>query len=201
MGISIKDGKLIYHLTALANIESILINGLKPRKELTETFKDIAEKDIIDFRNTNNISNLIPFHFFTGTPFAGAVQKNYPDIEFVYIALHRDIAKDPKKNFKIIPTHPKHMKPLKMFKYKEGLKEIDWELMEKRDYTDSECKEACMAECVAGYKHISPKIFHCIIVKSKETKSYIEKLCQKIYKTNCKQTFFIDVEKKRFVGP
>lgn len=138
---SIKNGKLLYHLTALTNMESILRDGLKPRFSLNENFKDVAEQDIIEFRNKNNISNLVPFHFFSGTPFAGRVQIDYPDEEFVYITLHRNVASNPKNSFKIFPTHPKHMNPLKLFDYEEGFEEIDWELMEKRDYSDSECKE------------------------------------------------------------
>ncbi|MHC3993736.1 DarT ssDNA thymidine ADP-ribosyltransferase family protein [Thiomicrolovo sp. ZZH C-3] len=200
MGTSIKDGKLLYHLTALTNIESILTNGLKPRANLTEVFKDVAEQDIIDFRNAHNISNLVPFHFFAGTPFAGRVQKDHPSVEFVYITVHRDTAKSKRNNFKIFPTHPKHMNPLEIFDYEEGFQKIDWELMEKRDYSDNECKETCMAECVAVHRSVPAKAFHSIIVKSEETKNYLEQLCQKLYGADCRQTFYIDVEPRRFIG-
>lgn len=200
MGTSIRNGKLLYHLTALSNIESILTNGLKPRANLAEVFKDVAEQDIIDFRNAHNISNLIPFHFFAGSPFAGRVQKDHPNVEFVYITVHRDIVKHKNNNFKIFPTHPKHMNPLEIFDYEEGLQRIDWELMEKRDYLDDECKEACMAECVAVHSSVPAKAFHSIIVKSEEIKNYLEQLCQKLYRVNCRQTFYIDVEPWRFVG-
>jgi len=196
----IKDGKLLYHLTALSNIESILKYGLKPRANLTEVFKDVAEQDIIDFRNSNNISNLVPFHFFAGIPFSGRVQKDHPSEEFVYITVHRDVAKRKDNNFKIFPTHPKHMKPLEIFDYEEGFEKIDWNLMETRDYSNTECKETCMAECVALHSSVPSKAFHSIIVKSIEVKNYLEKLCQKIYNKDCKQTFYIDVEEWRFVG-
>jgi len=195
MATPIENQKLLYHLTAVNNIESILKDGLLARVNV-QNFTDIAEQDIIDFRNQEGISNLIPFHFFGGTPFAGAVQKNNPDKEFVYITIHRDIAKE--NNFKIFPTHPKHMNPLQAYDYEEGMKKIDWELMNKRDYTDYECKEVCMAECIAPFKAISPKIFHSIIVKSEDTKKYIEELCYNILEKKC--NFFIDVEPKYFVG-
>ena len=195
MATLIEDQKLLYHLTALDNMKSILRNGLMPRKNI-EGFIDIAEQDIIDFRNEKGISHLIPFHFFKGTPFAGRAQIDYPDTEFVYITIHRDVAK--KSNFKIFPTHPKHMNPLKLYEYEEGFKKIDWELMNKRDYDDYECKEVCMAECVAPYKSIPADAFHSIIVKSEETKKYVEELCQQIFNGKCK--FYIDIEPYSFIG-
>ena len=191
----IQDQKLLYHLTALDNIKSILENGLMPRKNI-EDFTDVAEQDIIDFRNKEGISHLIPFHFFRGTPFAGIVQKNNPNKEFVYITIHRDIAK--RKNFKIFPTHPKHMSPLKLYDCEEGFEIIDWELMNKRDYSIYECKEVCMAECVAPYKSIPADAFHSVIVKSEETKKYLEELCRKIFKEKCK--FYIDIKPDSFIG-
>lgn len=91
------------------------------------------------------------------------------------------------------------MSPLKAFEYEEGLEEIDWELMDKRDYNNEECKEICMAECVAPFKSVPAEAFHSIIVKSEETASYLEGLCTKIYKHNCKRNFYIDVEEWRFI--
>ncbi len=200
MGQKIKNSKLLYHLTSLSNIESILTNGLQPRATLKETFKDVAEQEIIEFRDKHKISNVIPFHFFSGTPFSGRVQKDNPNEEFVYLTLHRDTASSKNNNFKIFPTHPMHMNPLEVFDYEEGFKKIDWELMEKRDYSDFECKEVCMAECVCVHTKIESKVFHSIIVKNDETKKYIESLCQKLYKNNCKPKFFIDVQPWTFVG-
>jgi hypothetical protein len=194
---SIQDQKLLYHLTALENLESILSDGLKPRSEL-KSFKDVAEPDIIDFRDQKGISNLIPFHFFAGTPFAGVAQKDNPDTEFVYITLHRDVAK--KHDFKIIPTHPKHMESLEILDYNEGFKRIDWKLMNQRDYSDYECKEVCMAECVAPDKSISANAFHSIIVRTEAVKKEIEELCEKIFNKKCEKVkFFIDVKPYLFL--
>ena len=195
MATPIEKQKLLYHITAVDNIESILKNGLQARTNV-QNFTDVAEQDIIDFRNQTGISHLIPFHFFLGTPFAGVVQKNHPDKEFLYITIHRDIAK--KNNFKIFPTHPKHMNPLEAYDYEEGMKKIDWELMNERNYDNYECKEVCMAECVAPFKAILPKVFHSIIVKSEDTKTYIEELCKNILEEKC--SFHIDVRPEWFVG-
>lgn len=195
MATPIENQKLLYHLTALKNIESIFSNGLKPRQSVCN-FTDVAESDIIAFRNIVGISHLIPFHFFKGTPFAGVVQKNHSDKEFIYITLHRNLAK--KNKFKIYPTHPKHMNPLKLYEYEEGLKIIDWTLMNTRDYANYECKEVCMAECVAPFTEIPASAFHSIIVKSEETKKYLEELCKNIFKKKC--NFFINVDSHSFVG-
>ena len=188
---------LIYHLTSLSNIKSILQNGLKSRSTLTEKFKDVAEQDIVKFRNENKISNHISFHFFASSPFAGRVQKDHPKEEFIYITIHRNTAK--RLKFKIIPTHPMHMNPLKIYDYNEGFEKIDWKTMELRDYSDSECKETCMAECVGHYKAIDSKAFHSIIVKSKKTEQSIELLCKELYDKECKKNFFIDITPSIFV--
>lgn len=45
-----KEGKLLYHLTELKNLESIIDFGLVPRKILREntvTFGDVADPEII----------------------------------------------------------------------------------------------------------------------------------------------------------
>lgn len=193
---SIKDGKLLYHITALSNIVSIFENGLLSRASLKDNFKDVAEQDIIDFRNTHKITNLIPFHFFAGTPFAGRVQIDYPNEEFIYITIHRDTVKYKDNDFKIFPTHPKHMNPLEIYSYEEGFEKIDWELMEKRDYLDYECKEICMAECVANHSSVPVNSFFSIIVKSEETKKYIQKLYFDMFKVTT--PFYINVQTSNF---
>lgn len=193
---SIKDGKLLYHITALTNVESIFKNGLLARVSLKDTFKNVAEQDIIDFRDNHKITNLIPFHFFAGTPFAGRIQIDYPTEEFVYVTIHRNTAKLKSNDFKIFPTHPIHMNPLKIYPYEEGLEKIDWELMEKRDYSDHECKEVCMAECVANHSAVPSDIFNSIIVKSNETKEYLEKLYYEVFKKNV--PFHINVNSTYF---
>ncbi len=200
MNSTIKNGKLLYHLTALSNIKSILTNGLKPRANLDEAFKDVAEQDIINFRNAHKISNTVPFHFFAGTPFAGRVQRDHPSVEFVYITIHRNTAKSDKNTFKIFPTHPKHMNPLEVFDYEEGFNKINWELMERRDYANNECKETCMAECVALHSSVPATVFHSIIVKSQETHDYIDNLYKELYGLNCKKSFYINIVPNIFIG-
>ena len=49
----IKYGKLLYHLTKLSNLDSIIENGLVSRKILEDkavTFADVADHDIMDKR-------------------------------------------------------------------------------------------------------------------------------------------------------
>lgn len=43
---NIRDQKLLYHLTSLENLGSILRNGLKPRAQLRE-FEDVADAEIL----------------------------------------------------------------------------------------------------------------------------------------------------------
>ena len=80
----IEEGKLIYHLTDIANLENIIKYGLLSRKELQNIgllFKNVADPEIIGFRRT--------------------------------------------------PRHPLNMSPFMMYTYEAGMKEIDWETMNK----------------------------------------------------------------------
>lgn len=59
-----KEGKLLYHLTELKNLESIIDFGLVPRKILREntvTFGDVADPEIIHKRKVWDWTDT--FHF------------------------------------------------------------------------------------------------------------------------------------------
>ena len=159
-----KDQKFIYHLTAIKNLESILENGLGCRKRVVTKdydFCDVANTEIIQKRTESDLDKYVPFHWRSKTPFAGDVLKRNRDTEFCYILVRRDIAKD--NGFKIIPTHPLHGS-LELYDYDEGFNRINWDLMDTKNYSDEECKETSMAECLSA-KTVSSKLFDKICVK------------------------------------
>ncbi len=167
-----KEGKLIYHLTAIGNLNDIFRNGLRPRNQIGD-FIDIADQEIIDHREKEGLNNLIPFHFFAPSPFHGTVQKAHTDKKFVYITILRDFAKA--SDFKILIKHPLSLVGCIPIHYDLGMAQIDWETMAKRDYTDHDCKEICLAECLTD-KIILPKNFFSIYVKSEDDKKEVETL-------------------------
>ena len=67
MGIeTAKTGKLLYHLTKLSNLESIIQQGMLPRKYILENgirFGDIADGQIISKRQELGLDIYTPFHF------------------------------------------------------------------------------------------------------------------------------------------
>ena len=130
----IKNEELLYHLTSLENLASILTYGLLSRNEVNN-FYDVADEDIIDFRQKMNLNQYIPFHFFPGSPFAGRVQKYYHNIEFIYICISREFAK--LNNFKIIPRHPNSMNGKLVYDYSVGYEIIEWDIMDTRDYSET----------------------------------------------------------------
>ncbi|WP_318785907.1 DarT ssDNA thymidine ADP-ribosyltransferase family protein [Methanimicrococcus hacksteinii] len=171
MTANIKNQKLLYHLTDADNFESIVSNGLQSRKSCRNiSFKDVADQEIISFREEAGLDEYVPFHFFAQNPFDGRVQKKYPDSEFIYISIRRDLAQH--YNFQIIPQHPLSMDPFKMYDYNEGMDIIDWNAMNSRDYHDPYIKNVCMAECVGKYI-IPAKTFHCVWVRTNKSKSYV----------------------------
>lgn len=171
-----KNGNLLYHLTSLENLQAILSNSLRARGSL-QRFKDVADKKIVAYRQQNDLNGLVPFHFIPGSPFAGVVQSQYPNGEFVYITLKRSTAKS--RNFKIIVQHPLSLTNPMLYDYDKGIEEIDWEMMKKRDYSDPICKKVCMAECLAS-ENIQPKDFHAIYCKDEAAKKKIEDICKHI---------------------
>lgn len=174
-----KDGKLLWHLTPLTNLESIFQNGLLSRKklaEMKEDFIDIADHEILDCRSKFGLEHYIPFHFMQKTPFAGIVMKKNSDEEFVYLTLHRATARS--NNFKIITKHPLNEGAEFYNNYDEGMVAINWELMEdaNRNYAIHEVKETCMAECVCHFEEIHISNFHCIYTKNKAVEEVVKSL-------------------------
>ena len=69
------------------------------------------------------------------------------------------------------------MKPFIMYNYDDGMEKIEWDKMEVRDYSDYECKEICMAECVYDGS-ISIHEFSNIYVKTEANKRYVDGLLE-----------------------
>ena len=89
---NVKSGKLLYHLTELKNLESIIRFGLIPRKVLLEntvTFEDIANPEIIVKRERLGLDEYIPFHFHPYTAFDLAVKKQHANDEMMYICIRK----------------------------------------------------------------------------------------------------------------
>ncbi len=138
----IKDQKLLYHLTDIDNIPSILKDGLMPRAELNG-----ADSDIIESREGLGLENYVPFHFFANNPFDGRVQLDHVEKNFVLISVRRDYAKA--NGWQIIPRHPLADQDIELMNYDDGFNAINWSKMHERDYSDDESKSVCMAECLS----------------------------------------------------
>ncbi len=180
---SIREGKLIYHLTPLDSLESIIKNGLMSRDSLEKInveFIDTADHDILHDRERLGLSNYIPFHFHYHTAYDTAVKNNHIDKKFVYICLRRDYARN--NNFLIIPIHPASNEQPELFKYDEGFEKIDWDTMEMNNLQAKDNgvesryhKQVRMAESLA-VSTISPEDFQSINVPNEEVKNYVENL-------------------------
>lgn len=112
-------------------------------------FCDVADQAIIEFRESENITSYIPFHFYAPTPFAHAVLKTHRNVAFAYLAVNRTYARQ--HGFQIIPMHPLSSamrQQLQVLSFDEGMSAIRWDVMDERDYNDSVSKCICMAECV-----------------------------------------------------
>lgn len=167
---NISSGKLLYHLTNIDNVESIINQGLLPRSEI-HGFVDIADADILDSRKALKLEEYVPFHFFARNPFDGRVQADRPNDDFVLFTVRRVVAKA--NNWIVVPRHPLS-DDIELYDYDEGIEEIDWGKMEERDYSDPECKSICMAECLSPQAVPVGKIFSIITKDENDQDSVLE---------------------------
>lgn len=187
---SIRDQKLIYHLTAISNLEGIFTLGLLPRSSSPATVLDVADPEILEGREVGELEEYVPFHFFAGTPFAGAVQKKHANDEFVFICIRRTVAES--NGFMVVPSHPLNNKtPLEVLPYHKGLARIDWPAMERREYNDPQSKQACMAECLASGK-VDQSRFCNLYVRTEEAKSLVEEMANR-------PSVYVNVNQRMFV--
>lgn len=168
---AIKEQKLLYHLTSLNNVGSILDNGLQPRAGL-KGFHDVADAEILAGRNEHGLENYVPFHWFSRNPFDGRVQKDRSNEDFVLITVRRALALG--NNWKVLPKHPLAKQEFRLYDYQEGFDLIDWKLMESRVYGNNECKSVCMAECLSPGP-VSASDFFKIFVPEERVKDVVLK--------------------------
>ena len=177
----VKEGKLLYHVTALENMESILRNGLLSRTDVEGKGilqKDVANSKIIKKRKSLKILDYVPFHFFEPTAFTGNIFENHSDTTFCTIAIRREFAQ--RSNFKICTAHPLSKKPqAEVLDYEDGFAAIDWDALEKRDYHNEESKNAGMAECLA-ISPVLPEDFQSVYVPTDKIKQELKKLADEI---------------------
>ena len=178
----IKNGKLLYHLTELDNLKSIIENGLCSRYEILKNnrcFYDIADSQIINKRKNFMLDKYVPFHFHPYSAFDVAVKNTHTNKEFIYVCVLRDFAKN--NNFLILPRHPLSG-CYKLFSYIQGFEEIDWDVMEKTQEKPGYDKMVRMAECLSD-KPILAKDIYCIYAKNENIKNHIKNL-EKSYSIN-----------------
>lgn len=173
---SVKNGKLLYHLTDIGNLENILKEGLLSRNRLVGDirFNDIADKQIISKRNSMGLGDYIPFHFHPYSSFDVAVKNIYSEKEFIYICITRKLAIY--NNFKVLPNHPLSngdVSEYNLLEYDEGFKKIDWQAMDTLGTEDKYIKQVKMAECLTQLT-IPAKCFQSIAVRNDEIRKYVK---------------------------
>ncbi len=190
-------GKLLYHITHIDNIPSILTLGLMSRKTLEQTgiyFKDTADQEILNKRENykDSLSQYVLFHFFAKNPYDGAVCKTNGAENMVIITIPRALHQQ--YRFLVIPSHPLDSDTPDIYPYEEGLKKIRWDILDMqvgRDYHNPEIKKACMAECVAD-RTISPLDFYGLYVKTEAAKAKIQRM---------ENSHLVNIEVKPFMFP
>lgn len=171
---NIREGKLLYHLTELDNLPSIIKYGLLPRKDAQKLkFKDVANPEIIEKRSKFGLDNYIPFHFHPYSAFDVAVKSEHCDDNLIYICIKREDARE--NAFKILPKHPLSIAECALYEYDEGFNKIDWKAMHTPGNEEEYVKHVKMAECITDLI-IPVDSFASIYVKDDATKELVESL-------------------------
>lgn len=175
----IEDGKLLYHLTKLSNLDSIIENGLVSRRILESEemdFGDVADPNIMSKRKEFGLDRYVPFHFHPYSSFDVAV-KNAHSGEFIYICITRALASA--NDFLILPKHPLSIQEVKLYSYDEGIEKIDWDAMESSSTESDYIKNVRMAECLTD-KIIPVGCFQSIAVRNKAVKKNVEDMLKAV---------------------
>ena len=180
MGIeTAKTGKLLYHLTKLSNLESIIQQGMLPRKFILENgikFGDIADGQIISKRQELGLDKYTPFHFHPYSAFDVAVKHTYHGENMIYLCISRELARA--NDFKILLKHPLSVQECKLYDYDEGFALIDWNTMMETNREDDYAKQVKMAECLTE-KRILIQAFICMYVPSQDVKNEVIKILKR----------------------
>ncbi len=170
----IHNGKLLYHLTKLSNLDSIIENGLVSRRILLDNsagFDDVADPAIMSKRTELGLDEYVPFHFHPYSSFDVAVKNTYRDDDFIYICIYRQLAKD--NDFVIVPRHPLNSFHVELLSYEDGFEAIDWESMERSSTESDYIHDVRMAECLTN-KVIPVNCFQSIAVKDESIQEIVE---------------------------
>lgn len=170
-----RDKKLLYHLTALENLASVMEHGLLSRAEVLARglgFEDVADPEIIEGRG--DLDRRVPFHFMPRSPFDYAVVRSRPRATFVLLAVSRKTAI--RAGWEIVPRHPLSGSP-EVYPWADGFDRIDWHQMDRedRDYNDHECKMVCMAEALSPTT-VTWGMLQSIWVPDEEVKAEVRKI-------------------------
>lgn len=174
-----KDGKLLYHLTELSNLESIVRNGLQSRKQLKESqkdFADVADPNIISEREVLGLDGYIPFHFHPYSAFDVAVKNNHAQDIMIYVCISRVFAKN--NRFKILPRHPLSAENCILYDFNEGMNKIDWDILMEVGSDAEDAKSIKMAEALCD-RTIYVQEFQSIAVATVEDKEKVENILEK----------------------
>ncbi len=148
-----KTQKLLYHLTQVANFQSIVHNGMLPRRTITEEhirFSNVADMEIISKRTELGLDGFTPFHFHPYSAFDVAVKNTYDAQRMMYMCITRSLAR--RNAFKILPKHPLSLEECVLYDYDEGFNLIDWETMTTKNLHSDYAKEVKMAECLTDLR-------------------------------------------------
>lgn len=120
-----KEDNFVYHITTLNNFNSIINNGIIPRKQLIEnefSFVDIANPDIINKRSTDA---KVLFHLTPYNIFSYALRNKFTD--WVYILVSKQNIE--KHNYKVVKNHPLNECAEYFDTFEIAYIHIDWEKM------------------------------------------------------------------------
>ena len=158
------ENRLVYHITHIDNLESIIQNGLlstNKKKDMNVSHVNIANKSIQETRSEmvvpcgpgGTIHDYVPFYFASRTPMLLGVinTKNYDQPLMVYLCLKLDVID--KGNAVFTDASANTKTPPNFYDKKEHLDNLDWEIIDSEKWSfDEDARHKHMAELLVKDK-------------------------------------------------
>ncbi len=190
----IRELTSFYHQTSIEHLQSIIDNGLLSRADILRRgikFNDVADPNIIERRFESGLENYVPFHFHPRTPFDYKIRENNPNKRFMYLTIYRNTARE--LGALILPSHPLSNLSPTILSYDEGMKAIDWDIMERTSEMSGYNAQVRMAECLFA-SPLKVSNVSIIYVKDISDKEYVERILDnnriRTIKVYVQSTFF-----------
>jgi len=169
------DNFMVWHLTNINNVPTILEDGLLSRnllKEKKRVFIDNSPDDLTEKRSRLGFDDYVPFHFFPLNPYDIFEFQRNRDREEIFCFLTVKDEDVIKLGGKAVLGYSNHKGSVEFLDYGKTLKKID-DIRQHTDYMKRKEKFDALGECLIPHR-VSPEYIYSIVIGSETHRDIIE---------------------------